>query len=54
MKKTRLEICIEILLFTPAIIILGMEGAKFLVNVVMICILPWLGIYLYRNNPFRG
>jgi hypothetical protein len=44
---------IELVIALPCILVLGYEGGKFMVNILLICVLPFLGRYLWANNPFR-
>jgi len=44
---------IELLIALPAIIGLGYHGGMYMVNVLIVGVLPYLGRYLWKNNPFK-
>ncbi len=44
---------IELLIALPAIVGLGYHGGMYMVNVLIVGVLPYLGRYLWKNNPFK-
>lgn len=45
---------IELLIALPAIAGLGYHAGMYMVNVIIVGVLPYLAKYLWNNNPFRS